>query len=82
MKQSSIQKHSKKRDKPGRKADSQLLNRIHEVLNEMPFASSYVIADILNEKQSTVYRYLTNRLGLVYKQSLGSVPAYPINSTK
>jgi hypothetical protein len=32
----------KKRDKPGRKADSQLLNRIH------------VIADIINEIQSSI----------------------------
>ena len=39
LKQSSIQRHSKKRDKPDRKADSQHLNRIHEVLDEMPFAS-------------------------------------------
>ena len=36
-------------DKPGRKIDSQLLNRIQEVLNKMPFASSHVIADIPNE---------------------------------
>ena len=27
-------------DKPGRKIDSQLLNRIQELLDEMPFASS------------------------------------------
>ena len=57
-------------DKPGRKIDSQLLNRIQEVLAEMPFASSYIIADTLNETQNIVYRYLTNYLGLVYKQSL------------
>ena len=57
-------------DKPGRKIDSKLLNRIQEVLNEMPFASSYIIADIPKETQTIVYRYLTNHLGLVYKQSL------------
>ena len=46
------------------------MNRIQELLNEMPFALSQVIADIINEIQPTVYRYLTNHLGLVYKHSL------------
>ena len=57
-------------DKPGRKIDSQLFNRIQELLNEIPFASSHIITDILSEKQPTVYMYLTNCSGLVYKQSL------------
>ena len=57
-------------NKPGPDIDLQLLNRIQEVLAEMPFASSYIIADILNETQNIVYRYLTNYLGLIYKQSL------------
>ena len=35
----------------------------------MPYASSYVIAHILGETQSIVYRYLTRELGLVYKFS-------------
>ena len=38
-------------EKPGRKIDSQLLKRIQEVLNEMPFASSHIINDILNKKK-------------------------------
>ena len=57
-------------NKPGPDIDLKLLNRIQEVLNEMPFASSYIIADTLNETQTIVYTYLTNHLGLVYKQSL------------
>ena len=49
-------------DKPGPGIDLQLLNRIQDVLTEKPFASSYIIADILNETKSIVYRYLTNSL--------------------
>ena len=59
-----------KHEKPGPTIDFQLLYRIQNVLAEKPFASSYIIADILNETQSIVYRYLTNSLRLVYKHSL------------
>ena len=57
-------------NEPGPEIDSQLLKRIRDALEKMPFASSHVVADILNESQSIVYRHLTNRLGLVYKQFL------------
>ena len=58
-----------KHEKPGPERDFQLLMRIKEVLDEMLFASSHVIADTLQETQSIVYRYLTNELWLVYKHS-------------
>ena len=58
-----------KHEKPGPERDFQLLTRIQEVLDELPFTSSHVIADTLHETQSIVYRYLTNELGLVYKHS-------------
>lgn len=63
------QKAFEKKEPCGQPLDTQLLHRISEELEKMPFASSYVIADNLNEVQSTVYRYLTKHLGLVYKLS-------------
>ena len=56
-----------KYDKSGPETNFQLLNKIKEILDENPFASSSVIADTLHENQSIVYRYLTNELVLVYK---------------
>ena len=58
-----------KKGTPGRKPDEQLLVRIQDVLEEMPFASTRVIADKLHIWQSKAYRYLTQYLGLVYKLS-------------
>ena len=57
-------------NKPGPEVVSQHLNRILEILDKMPFASCHVIANILKETYTIVYRYLTDELGLVYKHSL------------
>jgi len=43
----------------GRGIDEQLLKRISEVLEEEPYSSVRYIANILNSKESTVYRYIT-----------------------
>ena len=57
------------KDTPGRKPDEQLIVRIREELNIMPFASTRVIAENLNIWHSTAYRYLTLYLGLEYKKT-------------
>ena len=51
-------------EKPGPKADDQLICRITQVLDEFPYASTRQIADILNEKESTIYRYPTYLIGI------------------
>jgi hypothetical protein len=58
--QEALEEHGKR----GRKIDSQLLNRIHDVLKKILFSSSYVIVHIINETQTIVYKYLTNYFGL------------------
>jgi hypothetical protein len=44
-----------KHEKPDLTIDFQLVYRIQNVHDEKPFASSYIIADILNETQSIIY---------------------------
>lgn len=52
-----------------RKPDEQLLIRIQQILEEMPYSSTCSIADILNENNNILYRYLTVYLGKIYKAS-------------
>ena len=59
--------HEEEGDKPGRKPDEQLLIRIVQVLEEKPYFTVRRIADKLKENPSTIYRYLTQYLGMVYK---------------
>ena len=56
-------------ERPGRKPDDQLLIRIQQILEEMPYSSTRSITDILNENNNIVYRYLTLYLGKIYKAS-------------
>lgn len=62
-------KENEPNEKPGPKADDQLICRIQQVLDEYPYASTRQIADTLHENESTIYRYLTRELGRVYKHS-------------
>lgn len=62
-------KFDEKGEAPGPSIDEQLLSRIIEIINEEPFSSTRQIAKVLNENRSTVWRYLTVNLGLVYKRS-------------
>ena len=55
--------------KPGRKPDEQLLICIQRILHEEPFSSIRYIAHKLKEDPSTVWRYVTRELGLVFKAS-------------
>ena len=57
------------KERPGRKPDEQLLTRIQEVLTEEPFASVRLIADLLNENSTIIYRYLILYLYRVYRCS-------------
>lgn len=57
------------REPPGPKPDEQLCIRILQILEEEPFSSLRSIADILNEENSTIYRYLTKYLGKEYRVS-------------
>ena len=54
---------------PGPKVDEQLLIRIQQAFEEQPYASIREIADNLHESISTVWRYVTQRLGRVFKAS-------------
>ena len=58
-----------KHEKPDPKLDDQLLTRIIQIIDDQPFSSTRYIAQLLNEDNSTIWRYLTKNLGLVYKQS-------------
>lgn len=58
-----------KHEKPGPKPDDQLLTRIIQILDDRPFSSTRYVAQLPNEDNSTIWRYLTKNLGLVYKQS-------------
>lgn len=60
---------SQNHELPGRKPDEQLIKRINEILNDEPFSSVRDIANQLRENPSTIYRYLTSYIGLVYKHS-------------
>lgn len=62
-------KFDEKGDAPGLSIDAQLLFRIVETINDEPYSSTRQVAKVLNENRSTVWRYLTVNLGLVYKRS-------------
>ena len=55
------------KESPGRRPDEQLIVRIRQVLEDEPNFSVRNIARVLNENPSTVHRYLTQYIGLVYK---------------
>jgi histone-lysine N-methyltransferase SETMAR len=56
-------------ERSGRPLDEQLLTRIQEMLDEHPFSSVRSISRTLNSPSTTIWRYLTHHLGLVYKHS-------------
>lgn len=60
---------NQKHELPGRKPDEQLIKRINEILNDEPFSSVRDIANQLRENPSTIHRYLTSYIGLVFKHS-------------
>lgn len=60
---------SSERQKPGRKPDEMLIARINEILKDEPFSSVRSIAEELKENPSTIYRYLTSYIGLIFKYS-------------
>ena len=55
--------------RPGRPIDEQLLTRVDNTLETTPFASVAYIANTLSSNKATIYRYLTEHLGRVYKHS-------------
>ena len=59
----------KDQPRPGRPIDDKLIDRVAEIIEDEPFASVAYIAHILNSNKSTIYRYLTEQLGRVYKHS-------------
>lgn len=58
----------KKHEKPDPKSNDQLLTRIIQILDDRQFSSTRYIEQLLNEDNSTIWRYLIKNLGLVYKQ--------------
>lgn len=61
------QKADETREAPGRHIDEQLMTKIKQVLEDEPNFSVRNIARLINENPSTVHRYLTQYIGLVYK---------------
>lgn len=59
----------KEEDKPDYGYDFELQNTIQREINEFPFSSVRSIADNINCPPSTVYRYLTVYMGLVFKHT-------------
>ena len=55
---SKLGKENEPNEKQGQKADDQLICRIIQVLDEFPHAYTRQITDILNENESTIYRYI------------------------
>ena len=55
--------------RPGRPIDEQLLTQVANTIETTPFASVSYIANTLSSNKATIYRYLTEHLGRVYKHS-------------
>ena len=53
----------------GRPLDEELIVKVQTILEEEPFASINYIARTLDSNKATIYRYVTEHLGRVYKHA-------------